>query len=502
MTESNPTRTLVKGAGIAFGGNLLLQAIGFVYHVPVVRLLGPDKYGILGVVNTVTGLVGELALFGIGTGIMYYLSRAYEPFDAEAVKGIVTSAFKIVLTTSCITLILVIAFTIFFAETVYPFPDIRLLLSISSLGILLSSFWNMGQAIFRAVKRAEFVYKPKIAAMALQLLSIPLLIWITNGNLFVVVVGLLFINTIPLYYGLRLFNANILSLKQFLHLPYNSYTGQLLLFSWPLLVSSYVQNIGKKMDVLLIGHFLGEHEVGLYSPALTLSSILWFIPMALTYLLFPIMNSLLDQGKEREFFNISERAFKYVLYTSIPLVCFFLMFSNWIMEMLYGAEFAGGSAALSLLSLARFIQSFYVIPAYIIHSQKRTKTWMWIVVVTMSINVIGVYFLTPRYGIEGPALAILLSYLLTTILATIGGARLIGRFVFPYKTLGAISMGAAAVLASLVYGDRTLFGNIIIYMAFVTGWFIWLMKFERPELNSLKGLLLSQVLRRWEARFA
>lgn len=499
MNKPNPTRTLIRGAGIAFSGNLLAQILYFVYNIPVVRLLGPDRNGVLGVISTIIGLVGELALFGLGNGIMYYLSRACDQLDEQEIKNVVTSASKIVSTASGVALLVIATFALLFAEDVYPFPNIRSLLLVSSLGIPLTAFWGMGQAIFRAVRKAEFVYKPIILSNILQLLLIPFLIWASGGDLFVVVVANLVVKAVPIYYGVRLFDRNILSLKQLLRLSYVPYTRQLLHFSWPLLISAYFWNTGKRIDVLFIGYFLGEHEAGIYRPALALSSILWFVPMALTYLLFPIMSSLLEQRKESQFLNISDRAFKYILYINVPIACFFVIFSEQLMTVLFGAEFAGGSDALSILSIAVLLQSFYVISNYIIYSQKRTKISMWISIATAGANLIGIYCLTPRYGIEGTALAVLFSYLLMMTLAMVSSARLIGRMIFPHKTLGVLCFGAIAVLSSAFCGSGALFGQIVIYAAFIVGCFVWLVIFERQELDLLTKLFLSKVQSRWRA---
>ena len=486
MAKSTPIYTLLKGAGVALGGNFLLRLIGFIYNVPVVRLLGPNKYGILGVINTITDVFGQLALFGLGGGTIYYLSHAYDPFDDRKVKSIISSSLRIVFITSGMTFALAVIFALVYVESVYPFPDIKYLLLISSFSIPLLASRHLSEVIFIAVKRAGFAYKPKIAGSISQLLLIPFLVWITNGNLFVVVTASLIIYIIPIYYSIELFDKNILSLKKFLQLPYNSYVKPLLIFSWPLVVDSYLQAIGKRMDIFFIGYFLTEHQVGIYRPAVDLSSTLWFVPMALTYLLFPIMNSLLGKDKWEEFEDISKRTFKYILYINTLIICFFVIFSESIMKGLYGAEFGGGATVLSLLCLATFLQSFHIVSNYFILSQKRTKIWMWIIIVTMSANTVGNYILIPIYGIAGAAVATLFSSFLTMVLSMTTGAYLIKRFIFPYKTLGVLLMGTAAFSVSAIYADGLLVRNVVIYVTFCIAWLIWLTAFEKTEMRALK----------------
>ncbi len=103
-------RTFIKGTGRVFFGTTLLSMVGFVYHIFVVRLLGPEKYGLWGIAYAIVEAVAPLSALGIGVGCTYFLSKALAASDQPAVRGLVRAALAIVLSASST---LVLGFLVF-----------------------------------------------------------------------------------------------------------------------------------------------------------------------------------------------------------------------------------------------------------------------------------------------------------------------------------------------------------------------------------------------------
>jgi O-antigen/teichoic acid export membrane protein len=62
---------------------------------------------------------------------------------------------------------------------------------------------------------------------------------------------------------------------------------KLLKDSWPLLLSSIAISIYMRIDQVMIKNMLGDREVGLYSAAMRLVEVWYFIPMIITQSVFP-----------------------------------------------------------------------------------------------------------------------------------------------------------------------------------------------------------------------
>ena len=56
--------------------------------------------------------------------------------------------------------------------------------------------------------------------------------------------------------------------------------------------ANLLQQINYRFDVLILGAFAGASDVGVYSVALTLTSVAWVLPQALQTVLFPRVASL------------------------------------------------------------------------------------------------------------------------------------------------------------------------------------------------------------------
>lgn len=446
MNNTSPTKTLVKGAGIVFGGNILLQLLNFIYHIPIVRLLGPERYGIIGIVLTIITAVYPLGLLGLGVGVVYYLSRVYSPYRPIEIKGIIVSSVRIVLFASLVFMASLLVFSHFYVGKLYPFPQLPLLLSILCVAIPILAFCDLFEAFFRAVRQPLIAYKAKIYENFFRLLLIPPLLFVTRRNLIFMALGLLLIYAIPVGYSIINIFKHIISWEKFRTLPFKSYTSYLFAFSWPLLISQYVQETGKKVDIFFIGYFMTAKDVGIYRPVVILASVLWFIPQALTYLLFPIMNQLLAEGRKQEFYEIAQRTLKYVLYTNLPLITFLIIFSSYIIKFLYGPEFTAGVLPFTLLAVGRMGQCLFVSFPHILRSKKKTIILMIIALAGMSLNLILNYFLVPRWGLEGAAFGTLSAFWLMGSLSFIYVVRLTKRMIFSLPTIGTTVISTCAIL--------------------------------------------------------
>jgi O-antigen/teichoic acid export membrane protein len=254
------------------------------------------------------------------------------------------------------------------------------------------------------------------------------------------------------------------------------------------MISQYVQVLGKKADVVLVAHFLTNSDVGIYRPALIISQLLWFIPQALTFLLFPVMNELLGEGKRQDFLAVTQRTMKYVVYANLPLAVVIIVLASNVLSLLYGPDFVGGEGALRWLVVGATLQSFYVTSTYIIHSQRRPDLWMYTALGGMGTNVFLNYLLIPRYGINGAAVATACSYVVTTGMAMATAAMLIRRILFPASVLGAVVLSVAAVVFSLcVNGD--LGDKCLLLGAYAIAMAVWLMAFERRDVREAVRLV-------------
>lgn len=489
-------RAFILSTGRVFFGTTLLTAIGFIYHVVVVRLLGPEKYGVWGIAYAIVEAAVPVSALGIGVGCTYFLSKALAAGDAAAVRGISRAALGIVLSASTALVLGILGFAAFALDRVYPIPGLQPVLRVLAWYVPCLVLLQIGEAVFKAREDAPATYRPRLAADVLKLLVIPACLFLTGGNLIAMAGLTILTGLVGGGYTLRLMHRTVSPLPGVFGAESSEgYAGRLVRYSWPFLVTNYIQAVGYRADIFLIGYFFAEKAVGLYRPAVALAATAWLVPQALTYLLFPRMTKLLAEDP-REYEVFSKRVFTYMIYANIPAVSFLVLFSNALIRLLYGGAFAEAGLPLKWLALATGTQTLYVVSGWVLAAHERTRWYIVINLAGMAVNLAANLLLLPRYGITGAAFASFLSFgvMMVTTLAT--EAMLTGRVLFPRRVLPVLLAAGLVILASFVLaGTRwdTWLTSSVLYGALLGALIVGGLTWEKNELRAGYALVRARL---------
>jgi len=486
----SPFISVIKGAGYMLLGNFVLYFLGFIYHIPVIRILGPEEYGLWSLVYSIVITVAPFSMFGIGTGVMYYLSKAYTTGNKNDVRDIILAASKILLFSSLIVTSGTFIFSMFGVEKIYSYTGIRELLSIMTFTIPLFAIVRFGEAIFKTVEDVKAIYKIKISQDLFKLIFIPIVLWVTTGNLTLMAMFTLISFIVAGVSTGCLLNKLVIPLRDVLKGNHKLYTKKLLNFSWPLLINEYVQILGKRVDIFFIAYFLTKKAVGIYRPALVVAGLTSFIPEALRYLAFPILSKIYSSGNIESLVALVKRIYKYIFYLNIPIINFIILFSEDILSFLYGKIYREAALCLMFLSLGMGALTFYALSGYIVNIHGKTKLAMFINVLGMIFNGIANYFLIPKYRIIGAAIATFLSFLLICILMNLSAIVLLKKNFFPVETLGILISGGIIVLIAFFLKERSGLFNVITYSCSLLFVSLWGVFFEREEIKKIWSWLL------------
>lgn len=185
--------------------------------------------------------------------------------------------------------------------------------------------------------------------------------------------------------------------------------GALLKRSWPVLVSGGFAQINLRVDALLIAALATIADVGIYSAASRLSEAWSVLAMALVTATFPSLVRLARSDVSSYGAQLSKLLRK-LIWLALAGGVVITLFSPWIINLLYGSDFA--PAAL-ILSVHIFGGVFLFV---------RTAVSRWLIVEELLIfsllshvcgaivNVVLNLILVPKIGIVGAAWASVLSY--------------------------------------------------------------------------------------------
>lgn len=182
-------------------------------------------------------------------------------------------------------------------------------------------------------------------------------------------------------------------------------------------MSSTISELNTRVDVLMIGAFLGDVKAGIYSIAILLAEGLGQFSVVVRNNINPLLTRFILENKLSELREFGRRIstyfFFFMLVSGSFLILAFPFFVSWISD---GSDFASAYPSLVILTVGLIIASPYL-PFNMIFSQASLPAMQTIftlltVLTNISLNAIAI----PLAGIEGAAIATSASYIFSVIL--------------------------------------------------------------------------------------
>lgn len=391
----------ITNAGWLFADKIVRMGVGLFVTIIVARYLGPKEFGIYNYALAFVALFSAIAALGLDGIVVRNVIR--DPSCKEETLG---SAFVLKLVGGIVTILLTSG-TIFVLR-----PDDSLtqwMVEIIALGTIFQAFDTIDFWFQSQIQSKYTVYAKNIAFLSISMVKVvlviikaPLIAFAWAGLLEIVLGSIGLVITYKMK-GYSLFNWNIkLSRAQ-----------SLLKDSWPLILSGIVIMIYMRIDQIMLGEMLGDDEVGIYSAAVRLSEVWYFIPTAIVASVFP---SIIE-ARENDRRSYIDRIQKlYVIMTliafSIALPTTFL--SNKIINFLYGDNFNQAISVLTIHIWAGVFVFLGVASGQFLLAENYTKIAFYRTLVGALFNILLNLIMIPAYGVNGAAITTLVSYFIAT----------------------------------------------------------------------------------------
>jgi len=178
--------------------------------------------------------------------------------------------------------------------------------------------------------------------------------------------------------------------------------------SWPLLLSGLAVTLYLKVDILMLRGLAGVTQVGIYSAAVRLSEVWYFIPVAVSASLLPALMRARAQGA-RVYGDRLQRSYDLnaglAYLVSIPLA----LASPWVVSAAYGAEFMDAGPVLAVHIWSSIFVFLGVARGQFLSNEGHVRFYLLATVAGLVVNVVLNLTLIPRYDGLGAAWATLVA---------------------------------------------------------------------------------------------
>lgn len=458
---------------IIYGLGGIISKIIPLVMVPIVTRMMPDTsyFGISDLSNTILALCSSLAIMGMYDA-MYRMF--FEKEDEGYKKDICSTAFIFTIFSSLVIFVAMILARNLIARWFLGDSQYGYLVYIVAIAVLVGSTNTILSAPTRMQnKRMIYLITNAASPLLSYAVAIPLLL---NGHYIIAlpVSGMVAGITMEIAFGIL--NHSWFSLRRF----NPDYLKQMLLIAVPLLPNFLIYWIFNSSDRLMITNLIGLGASGIYSVGAKLGNASQLIYIAFgggwQYFAFSTM-------KDTNQVESNSRIFEYLGVISFVCATFIFALSQSFYELLFTGEYVAGYIVAPYLFLAPLLQMLFQVACNQFLVVKKTWPNFFILSLGAVVNVFLNLALIPRFGIEGAAIATLIGYVVSDILAVIvltrmklmrvqlkffGGAIIMVLFMAIWRLLAvdspmlglALALCASLMIAWPYAGDvRMLFGS-------------------------------------------
>jgi O-antigen/teichoic acid export membrane protein len=400
----------IKSAGFTFFTQLIILFFSLASNILIARILGADGKGTITLITNFFLILVTIAILGMNEGNIYYLRgknfKHGEVYFSIILHSLITSLFIVAIALIfkqwLITHFLKNIKTSYYLIGLAIFPIHFLHLHISTM--LLGHKNITGFNVISGIRY--------LLIFLFQLLLIPK--YGITGCLTGIIIGISTADIIGMFflsrYGAPSLKPNMEFYKKSFIFGLKSQTGLLLSF------------FDRRLDVFFINLFLNPTQVGIYSIAVAIAELPWYIPNALATVLFPEVSGM--QKKEAYLFIARVCRNTLMVICLVLIILFFL--GGFIIRFLFGPQFSQSLIPLHyllpgiiFLSINKILCSGF---SGIGHPEYGTYTTFLSAIATIILDLI----LIPKIGIKGASIASSVAYTISAITGIIIFHRISG----------------------------------------------------------------------------
>jgi PST family polysaccharide transporter len=395
---------IVDNIGWLFFDKILRMGVGLLIGVWIARYLGPEQFGLLNFTAALIALFGALAGMGLQGIVVREIVR--EPTCREDTLG-TAAALQLLGGAVAYSLLLV---TVFYLRP----QDVLSQLVAAILGAMV---------LLKAFEVASYWFESQVQSKYT--------VWVQNGA-FLVFAG---IKVLLILTGASLINfawamlaeaivvalAMTLALHRFgpalssLRLSYRRCCA-LLKAGWPLMLSSIAVMIYMKIDQIMIGQMLGNDAVGIYSAAVRISEIWYFIATAVAASVLPAILEA-KKNNEAQYRERLQALFDLMTWIAIMVALPVTFFAKPLVTMLFGAEYSEAGGVLAIHVWATVFVFLGVAGGNWFLAENQQLISLQRTALGAVVNVLLNILLIPTLGVVGAAWATLISYAIAAMLS-------------------------------------------------------------------------------------
>ena len=408
MTKSSLedlTREAARGTSLVLAGALIAQAAEYGYRFLMARGLGVAGFGTFNQARSIYLILVVLAPLGLAAGMKRFVAAFRESGREREARRVIVQGMQVAAVSSALLAILLWFLAPALAQA-FRNPDLVFPLRILALAIPaavgLEVVTRLGEA-FRSF-RPTVVTRQVLDPVLRVVLTLPLLVAGASLGVLLGAVG------IAAAIALAVAAILVLKLERLRSLttgPAPSQLAMLLQFSLPLAAGTALFDLAERIDVLMIGFFHEEADVGVYSAGSSIARFLLIFLASTMPVVATLAAEAAGRGTPHEIARLQRTTTRWMLFSTGPIAAGLLLYPTEAITLLFGHEYSGAASSLRILVAACLVPTLAGPTGLFLDALGKTRRTLVIVFIRVLANILLNLLLIPRFGIAGAALGTL-----------------------------------------------------------------------------------------------
>lgn len=425
---------LLKGSSVAFVFKIAGMGFGYIFTLFIARWYGAETMGLYALSLTMLNIFVTIGVFGFDNALVKFVADYNSNNKLYLVKEVYTKVLCITIPLALLLSVILYLGADFFANNIFKKEHLTLFLQITAFGVLPFVLLRINATLFRGLKQIKlFSFFDSLGVMVFSLIGLVIVskLFGQMDNSIVIIVQATSITLLMF--------LSFISVKRHTDISqtiskYMLKYKNILKVSFPMLLTSSMALVMGWTDILMLGMFRTEAEVGVYSVVVKLAGLTSITLMAINSIAAPKFSEFYSSGDMEGLKNMAQSSTKMIFFSSLPIIIVLMLFPKFILG-IFGSEFVIGVTALWILMAGQLVNAMTGSVGYILIMTGKEKLFQNIIMSTSVLNIMLNYILVQRYGLNGVAISTAISLALLNLIPFYYVKYKYGFYTFNFKSL-------------------------------------------------------------------
>jgi O-antigen/teichoic acid export membrane protein len=395
---------LVKGVAGTAGLRAAHAGLGFITAIVLAKILGPSGYGTYSFVMALVAFLAIPAEFGFPRLAIREVAVTNARKEWGYMRGFIIRMHQ---TIGILTLVLVLAGFLLLSTWGQHLDPVKL--QCLWLGLILVPLIALGAlrgGMLRGLRKVILGQMPEQVVRPLMLLVLLTVLLLLGANVRspVGVMGAqIGAATTSFLFGLIMFLRN--RPVELSSMPPQFRTTQWLMSSIPFGLTALLQLINGRTDILMLGIFREDAEVGIYRVAAQFGVLVIFGLQAVNAIQGPHIAHLYAVGEMKKLQRMITRSSQAIVAVALPMVLVFILFGKFIIRHTFGETYEASYLPMVILCIGQLVNAAIGSVAWVLNMTGNERDTTRSIFIGATVNVVLNALLTPRWGAIGAAVA-------------------------------------------------------------------------------------------------